>query len=304
MPGDQEKPFYLAMSEAQRAERVRRLKARLRRCTICPRRCRVDRLAGEAGKCGAADTVIVSSAGPHFGEESVLVGSGGSGTIFFVYCNLACVFCQNWPISRGVERGETVTIEDLAAMMLRLQRQGCENINLVTPTPYLYQIAAAIDRAAAGGLRLPVVYNSSGYEAVTSLRLLDGFIDIYMPDAKYSSDLAGELYSGVRGYYTHLQKALKEMQRQVGDLALGRRGTVYRGLLVRHLVMPGGAAGTAALARFLKKEISPACAVNVMAQYYPAYRAGEFPALNRRITAAEYRSARDAVQKAGLRLID
>jgi putative pyruvate formate lyase activating enzyme len=298
------KPFYLGMSEAARAARIRRLRANLAKCSLCPRRCRVDRLAGEAGECGAADAVIVSSAGPHFGEESVLVGSGGSGTIFFVHCNLACVFCQNWPISRGVERGDRVSIAELASLMIRLQRQGCENINLVTPTPYLYQIAAAIDEAAAAGLRLPVVYNSSGYEAVASLKLLNGFIDIYMPDAKYSDDLAGELYSGVKGYYTHLQKALKEMQRQVGDLALDRRGTAYRGLLVRHLVMPGAVSGTAALARFLADEISPACAVNVMAQYYPTYRAGEFPAINRRITTAEHRSARELIRRAGLRLID
>lgn len=303
MTGPVHEPFYLGLSEAERHERVERLRERLRECTLCPRRCRVDRLAGEAGQCGAADTATVSGVSPHFGEESVLVGRGGSGTIFFVYCNMACVFCQNWPISRGVDRGEKMTVEDLARAMLRLQERGCHNINLVTPTPYLYQIAAAINLAALDGLRLPVVYNSSGYEVLASLELLDGLIDIYMPDAKYSSDLAGELYSGVKGYYSHLRRALKEMQRQVGDLAV-EGGLAYRGLLVRHLVLPGGLAGTAVLARFLREEISGRCAVNVMAQYYPAYRAGEFPELKRRITAEEYLAAREAVRRQGLRLID
>lgn len=298
------RPFYLERTEDERLERIGRLEEILRDCSLCPRECRVDRLAGRAGQCGAAGSVVISSAQPHFGEESVLVGRGGSGTIFFVYCNMNCVFCQNWPISRGLESGSKVTIDELAAMMLRLQELGCHNINLVSPTPYLYQIASAINRAAGRGLGVPVVYNSGGYEAVETLALLDGFVDIYMPDAKYSSDMAGELFSGVKGYYSHLQQALAEMQRQVGDLAVGPEGLAYRGLLVRHLVMPGKIAGTAALASFLRDRISPRCAVNVMAQYYPAHRAGEYPELRRRVTAGEYRQAVDAVREAGLRLID
>ncbi len=304
MAEEKYRPLYLEMPAEMRRRRVRQFRQILEQCSYCPRLCRVDRTAGEAGDCGAPNEARVDGASPHFGEESVLVGRGGSGTIFFVYCNMGCVFCQNWPISRGLQKGETLSVEDLADLMLQLQRRNCSNINLVSPTPYLYQITAAIDEAAGRGLRLPVVYNSSGYERVEMLKLLDGFIDIYMPDAKFSSDLAGELYSGVTGYYTQLKTALKEMQRQVGDLALDRQGLAYRGLLVRHLVMPGEVAGTEALAAFLNSEVSPRCAVNVMGQYYPTHRADEFAEINRRITAEEYRSAREAVRRAGLRLID
>ncbi|MEW5786006.1 MAG: radical SAM protein [Bacillota bacterium] len=297
-------PAYLLMSADERRDRVERFKNILKRCIFCPRRCLADRAAGKTGRCGAPRDVVVDGAGPHFGEESVLVGREGSGTIFFVYCNLACVFCQNWTISRGVQRGELWSMEDLARAMLKLQEQGCHNINLVSPTPYLYQITAALDLAAERGLRLPVVYNSSGYESVDILRLLCGFVDIYLPDAKYTSNRAGEKYSGVKGYFSRLKESLIEMQRQVGDLVVDDSGVARRGLLVRHLVMPGGIAGTEELARFLKEEVSARCAVNVMAQYYPAYRAAVFSELNRRVTAAEYRSAREAVRRAGLRLID
>lgn len=296
-------PVYLLLPAAEREERVEKFRRILAECTLCPRRCRVDRLAGEMGQCSAADELVISSAGPHFGEERELVGYGGSGTIFFVHCNLECVFCQNWTISRGTEGGRTVSIDDLAAIMLSLQDQGCSNINFVSPTPYLYQITAAIHRAAEKGLRLPTVYNCGGYESLESLKLLEGFIDIYMPDAKYGSDEAGRTYSGVKDYYTRLREALKEMQRQVGDLRPGPGKIATGGLLVRHLVMPENIAGSEEIARFLSREVSENCAVNVMAQYYPAYRAGEFPPLRRRITSAEYSTAREAFRKAGLRLL-
>lgn len=255
------------------------------------------------GKCGAGADLLVSSAGPHFGEESELVGPGGSGTIFFMNCNLECVFCQNWTISRAAGRGDVLSGAGLAALMLGLQEQGCSNINLVSPTPYISQIPAAIDLAAVRGLSLPVVYNCGGYESVQSLRLLEGFIDIYMPDAKYGSDAAGMTYSGVPDYYTRLKEALKEMQRQVGDLKMGEEGLAWRGLLVRHLVMPGNIASSDEIARFLSEEISPGCVVNVMAQYYPAYRASEFPLLTRRITASEYSAARSEFEGRNLRLL-
>jgi len=275
----------------------------MKSCTLCPRCCRVDRLSGEKGLCGAAGEVVINSAGPHFGEERELVGAGGSGTIFFVNCNLQCLFCQNWTISRGVERKDSLSCEELAELMISLQSLGCSNINLVSPTPYLYHITNAIDLAAGAGLTLPVVYNCGGYEAIASLRLLEGFIDIYMPDAKYGSDQAGKKFSGVEDYYSRFKEAIIEMQRQVGDLVTGHNGLASRGLLVRHLVLPQDLAGSREVARFLSEELSAGCAVNVMAQYYPAYRAAEFPPLDRQITRAEYREARSAFQEAGLRLL-
>ncbi len=300
---DDKAPSYLKLSQADREKKIAELYQISDSCSLCPRSCQVNRPAGEKGRCGAAADVIVCSAGPHFGEESELVGRGGSGTIFFVNCNLECIFCQNWTISRGVERGETVSIDQLASLMLNLQNQGCSNINLVSPTPYLYQIAAAIDRAAESGLKLPVVYNCGGYEAVQPLTVLEGLIDIYMPDAKYASDKIGARYSGVPDYFTRFSASIKEMQRQVGDLVPGPGNLAYRGLLVRHLVMPGDLAESEKMARFLSSEVSANCAVNVMAQYYPAYQADDHPPLDRRITADEFNAAREAFRRAGLRLL-
>ncbi len=296
-------PAYLQMGEEKRSERVNKFYRVMHNCSFCPRRCRVNRLQGERGQCGAAADLYISSAGPHFGEERELVGRSGSGTIFFSNCNLACVYCQNWPISRGIDTDRPGSVEELARTMLHLQDSGCSNINLVTPTPYLYQITAAIDRAAREGLKLPVVYNCGGYESVESLRLLEGFIDIYMPDAKYGSDQAGEKYSGVKDYYSRLKEALKEMQRQVGDLEVGLEGTATRGLLVRHLVLPDNLSESETVAQMLKEEISPHCAVNVMAQYYPAHRAEEYHSLKRRLNTGEFLKAREAFLKAGLRLL-
>jgi len=296
-------PAYLQLSEEERSEQVDNFYRIMHNCTFCPRRCRVNRHQGEIGQCGAAADLYISSAGPHFGEERELVGRRGSGTIFFSNCNLACVYCQNWPISRGIDTDRPGSVEELARTMLYLQESGCSNINLVTPTPYLYQITAAIDRAAREGLSLPVVYNCGGYESVESLQLLEGFIDIYMPDAKYGSDLAGQKYSGVKDYFSRMKEALQEMQRQVGDLKVGPEGTATRGLLVRHLVLPDNLAESETVARMLKEEVSPHCAVNVMAQYYPAHRAAEYPSLDRRLNNEEFLRAREAFLKAGLRIL-
>ncbi len=305
MPVNDQKniPSYLKLGKEERSAKVKRFKQNLHSCTFCPRNCRVDRLQGERGQCGVASDLYISSAGPHFGEERELVGGGGSGTIFFSNCNLACVFCQNWTISRGIDSDRPESIEELAGMMLNLQKRGCSNINLVTPTPYLYHITAAIDQAAGAGLCLPVVYNCGGYERVETLQLLEGLIDIYMPDAKFGSDCRGKTYSGVQDYFSRLKEALTEMQRQVGDLKVNSGGLAYRGLLVRHLVLPGNLAESENIARMLKEEISPHCAVNVMAQYYPAYQAVEYPPLNRRLNSLEYLKAREAFQKAGLRVL-
>ena len=296
-------PAYLELDPQERAARRDQFYRIMQSCEMCPHRCRVNRLQGETGRCQVTGDLIITSAGPHFGEERELVGPAGSGTIFFVNCNLDCVYCQNWTISTGVETDRISSIEELARIMVSLQERGCCNINLVSPTPYLYHITAAIDKAAEMGLRLPVVYNCGGYESVESLKLLEGFIDIYMPDAKYGSNEKAREYSGAEDYYTRLKEALKEMQRQVGDLKPGPGKIAYRGLLVRHLVLPEDLSGSEEVARMLSEEVSPNCAVNVMAQYYPSHRANEFPPLRRRITSAEYSAAREAFRKAGLQLL-
>ncbi len=296
-------PAYLKLSPVAVSSQLTALRLAMESCVLCPRQCRVNRLKGEKGFCAAPSEAVVSSFGPHYGEERELVGESGSGTIFFSHCNLECLFCQNWTISRAVEGGVTEDSSALADRMLYLQKLGCSNINLVTPTPYIYQVARAIDLAAGRGLKLPVVYNCGGYESVEMIALLEGFIDIYMPDAKYGSDAAGAKYSGVSDYYSRLKNALAEMQRQVGDLQVDSKGLARRGLLVRHLVLPGDICNSEEISRFLYEEISPHCAVNVMAQYHPAYRADAYPELNRRISTAEYLAARSKFSVKKLRLL-
>mgnify|MGYP005851092511 FL=1 len=292
---------YRQLGVEELRKRVRESYRRLRSCDLCPRRCGVNRLKNETGVCHAGREVEVSSFNPHFGEEAPLVGTHGSGTIFFAHCTLKCVFCQNYEISHlGI--GEPVRIEDLSRMMLALQRIGCHNINLVSPTHYVPQILAALLKAMDQGLTLPLVYNTGGYESLETLELLDGVVDIYMPDFKYANPKTAAKYSAAKDYPDAVKKALKEMQRQVGDLSLDQRGIATRGLLVRHLVLPDNLAGTEEVLQFLASEVSPRCFINIMDQYYPAYRALEFPPLNRRITMAEYRAAVDAARKKGLRV--
>jgi putative pyruvate formate lyase activating enzyme len=267
-------PAYLALhGSGELAERARKAQALLRRCVVCPRNCRVDRATGELGVCHTGALARVASYGPHFGEEAPLVGRGGSGTIFFAGCNLACVFCQNHDISQPEhDRPEwEATSEQIARMMLSLQATGCENINFVSPSHVVPQILAALAVAAMDGLRLPLVYNSGGYDSLHTLRLLDGVVDIYMPDLKYGDDRVGRPLSGVHDYVARNRAAVLEMHRQVGDLQVDERGVAYRGLLVRHLVLPGGLAGTAVVARFLAGEVSLDTYVNVMDQYHPAH---------------------------------
>ncbi|MEW6183368.1 MAG: radical SAM protein [Bacillota bacterium] len=292
---------YRRLGEEELRRRVAAAYRRLKSCDTCPRECGVNRLKNERGTCRSGREVIVSSYGPHFGEETPLVGDFGSGAIFFAYCTLECIFCQNYELSHLGE-GEVVTIGRLARMMLELEITGCHNINLVSPTHFVRQILAALLRAAKEGLNLPLVYNSSGYESLETLKLLDGIVDIYMPDFKYTDPGAAARYSGVGDYPAVVKEALKEMQRQVGDLTVDKKGIATRGLLVRHLVLPENLAGTEEAMKFLAREVSPRCFVNVMAQYYPAYRAREFPPLNRRVTAAEYRDAVLIARKHGLRV--
>lgn len=277
-------------------QRAGQLKELLVSCNLCPRECGARRLAGERGECGAGRQIEVAGYGPHFGEEPPLVGRGGSGTIFFAFCSLRCVFCQNYEISRGKERYE-VSAEELARIMLKLQSTGCVNINLVTPTHYVPQVVEALETACDLGLRLPVVYNSSGYEKLDTLRMLDGIIDIYLPDIKYADAGIARKYSHVSDYPRIAGEALKEMHRQVGDLVLDEKGVAVRGLLVRHLVLPGGLAGTAELMQFIAREVSPATWINIMDQYYPACLAYRYPEIDRRITTAEFKEAVAAARK-------
>lgn len=295
------RPGYLALAESGELEaRGEKLLSLLGECRLCPRDCGVNRLAGELGFCRVGKRPVISSYGPHFGEEAVLTGTRGSGTIFFTHCNMGCVFCQNYDISHGSE-GSEVEARDLARAMLSLQRMGCHNINLVTPTHQVPQIVEALKLAAAQGLCLPLVYNCGGYEKTDTLRLLDGIVDIYMPDFKYWDESAAIRFSRAPGYPELARSAIREMHRQVGDLIADERGIAVRGLLVRHLVLPGGLAGTREIMRFLANEISRNTLVNVMAQYRPTYRACEYPELTRRITRQEYESAVRAAREEGLR---
>jgi len=283
------------------SETVQKLWGLMNPCTLCPRQCKVDRTKGKTGFCGIADIPVVSSVGPHFGEESVLVGRGGSGTIFFAGCNLGCIFCQNFDISHQ-RHGTKVTIEELAEAMLGLQKYGCCNINFVTPTHVVPAIAAAIELARKKGLTLPTVYNTGGYDSVETLKLLDGLIDIYMPDMKYSdSDVAEEL-SNAPDYPQVNRQAVKEMHRQVGDLQL-KDGVAIRGLLIRHLVLPENLAGTFDIIDFLTERISPKTTINVMDQYRPCYRAFEHTRINRRPTREEFQSAQQYALQKGLNVL-
>jgi putative pyruvate formate lyase activating enzyme len=284
-------PSYIILFEkGELTQRVKLLKEFLKECRLCPRECRVNRLDGEIGVCQARPELTVSSAFPHFGEEPPLVGSHGSGTIFLTHCNLRCIFCQNYDISH-LGSGEQMTSSDLTRIMLRLQEMGCHNINFVTPTHYAPQIVASLPEAIEKGLRLPIVYNCSGYESIEVIRLLEGIVDIYMPDAKYLDEKYSKRFSNAPDYPEVIKKVLKEMHRQVGDLTINSKGIAERGLLIRHLVMPGGIASSEAVLKFIAEEISVHSYVNIMEQYRPEYRAHEYPEINRRITHKEHLEA-------------
>ena len=306
MPEKRTLPRYCELSETGiLKDRVSQATALLEDCTVCPRACHVDRTAGETGFCRTGALAQVTSFGPHFGEEPELVGRGGSGTIFMSHCNLACEFCQNYEISQCRD-GQEVDADELAAMMLSLQRQGCHNINFVTPSHVVPQILAALVVAAEKGLCVPLVYNSGGYDSAETLRLLDGVFDIYMPDAKYGSNAIAKALSHAPDYVDINKEALREMHRQVGDL-LVLDGIAVRGLIIRHLVLPGDLAGTRGVMQFIAGGLSTGSYVNVMAQYRPMWHAmevaGKDPAyreLRRRITSREYRQAIDWARESGL----
>ena len=280
---------------------VQQMAERMNPCTLCPRDCKVNRSEGEIGFCGIGDSPVVSSVGPHFGEERELVGPGGSGTIFFAGCNLGCIFCQNFDISHH-RHGRAVTIEQLAQFMLELQSHACSNINFVTPTHVVVPAMAAAELARKDGLTLPIVYNTGGYDSVETLKLLAGLVDIYMPDMKYSgSEVAKEL-SGASDYPQLNRAAVKEMHRQVGDLQT-EKGLATRGLLVRHLVLPNNLAGSFEVIDFLAEQISTHTAINIRDQYRPCFKASSNAKINRRPTLKEYDAVRQYAIQKGLNVL-
>lgn len=293
-------PGYLELHESgELDERIERLYKILESCELCPRKCRVNRSVGKKGYCRSGKELIISSYGPHFGEEPELVGAYGSGTIFLTNCNLLCMYCQNYEISH-LGYGEEVSVDKAAEMMLRLQNRGCHNINLVTPTHFAPQLVKATEVAARRGLKLPLVWNCGGYENVEVIKLLDSIVDIYMPDIKYSESEPAKNYSNAPDYFERCKEAVQEMQRQVGDLEFDERGIAYRGLLIRHLVLPNNLAGSEKVLEFIAEEISKDCYVNIMDQYRPCGRANEYKELSRGPTSTECFRVIDIAEKLGL----
>ena len=299
-------PAYLGLHRTGELEkRAEALRAMMRECRLCPRACGVNRLEGETGFCRAPGaTLVVSAAHPHFGEERPLVGKGGSGTIFLTHCNLRCVFCQNWEISH-LGRGRETSPDGLADMMLRLQRTGCHNINVVTPTHYSAAILEALDTAAGKGLRLPVVYNTSGWERLEVLEMLDGVVDIYLPDFKYwDGDLSEKYSAGAESYPETTRQAILEMHRQVGVAKPAENGVMQRGLMIRHLVMPNNTAGSVDIVEWIAENLPKETYVNIMAQYHPAHKAYDYQELSRRVTRSEYAGVVERAKEAGLTNLD
>ena len=298
------KPGYLKLYQSKELfKRIEVLNQALSSCELCPRRCKVNRLKDEKGVCNTGKLAYLSSFSPHFGEESPLVGTKGSGTIFFTFCNLGCIFCQNYDISHLGE-GYPVEDEELAEIMLRLKRMGCHNINFVTPTHVIAQILRALPIAIEKGLDLPLVYNTGGYDLVSTLKLLEGVFDIYMPDFKYSDSEVAKRFSNAPDYPEIVKSALKEMHRQTGVLVTDKRGIAQRGLIIRHLLLPDNLAGTDEVMKFISLNLSKDSYVNLMDQYRPAYRANDFPPLDRRITTEEYTSAIKMAKEYGLWRLD
>lgn len=298
------RPVYAKLGARQVGARAAELKEIYKACRLCPRQCGVDRLKRQKGVCGSTSVARVASWHPHFGEERPLVGRGGSGTIFFSRCNLLCEYCQNWQISHLGE-GKDVTDDQVAEMMLDLQRRGCHNINLVTPTHLVPNIVAALQTAMVRGLRIPLVYNCGGYESMEALRLLDGIVDIYLPDYKYMDGKAAAKYSREAADYPEVcAAAITEMHRQVGNVLVDEDGIALRGLMIRHLVLPGNIAGTDRFVKWVAGTLGPATYVNIMAQYRPMHRARLYPEIDRRITQREYAQALQWAREAGLTSLD
>ena len=298
-------PPYLKLHRAgELRRRAEALFGLMESCRLCPRECGADRLAGEKGFCGASAPLRIASFHPHRGEERPLAGSGGSGTVFFTHCSLRCVFCINWEISQrgdGQDRG----VEELAHMMLKLQERGCHNVNIVTPTHYSAHVVQALDVAAGKGLRLPLVYNTCGWERLEILEMLDGVVDIYLPDFKYADGAMADRYSsGAATYPGITRQALLEMHRQVGVARPAADGLMYRGLMIRHLVMPNGVGGTRQVVEWIAEHLPKDTYVNLMSQYRPEHQAADYPEIARRLTREEYEQAVGWARAAGLTHLD
>ena len=304
MPVKREAAYRKLLDNGELEQRSLTARQSLQSCDLCARCCRANRRLGSKGAvCRTGELAVVHSYGPHHGEEDPLRGWNGSGTIFFSWCNLCCVFCQNWNISQegsGLERSS----DQIATVMLELQDRGCHNINLVSPSHVVAQVIEAVWRAAQQGLRLPLVYNTGGYDSMAALDLLDGIVDIYMPDMKFANAEAAREFTTAKDYVEVNRATVREMHRQVGDLIIDEKGIARRGLLIRHLVLPEGMAGTDDTLRFIAQEISPSTYVNVMSQYRPCYKAGEYPPLDRPLMLKDYRLARETCARYGLHRID
>lgn len=298
-------PAYLrAEQSGVLAGRVRQLWSIYRSCRLCPRQCGVNRLKGETGVCRSTSRAKVFSAHAHFGEERPLVGRGGSGTIFFSNCSLLCQYCQNWEINHRGD-GSYVSDDQIGRLMLDLQNAGCHNINVVTPTHIVPNIINGLRAAIARGLRVPIVYNCGGYESLEVIKLLDGIVDIYLPDFKYNDTKMAEKYSsGAAGYPEAAAAAIEEMHRQVGELVVDERGIALRGLMIRHLVLPRNIAGTDRFTAWVASRLTRSTYVNIMAQYRPEHRARDYPELSRRVSSDEFKQALDWARAAGLTRLD
>ncbi|MCX8028425.1 MAG: radical SAM protein [Brevinematales bacterium] len=294
-------PSYLKLSKNELREKADRLFEMLKECSICPRLCKVIRTNGQKGFCKVGCYPMVYSYTPHFGEEDILVGRRGSGTIFFTGCNISCVYCQNYEISQ-LMRGKEVDFETLADMMIELQDLGCHNINFVTPTHQIPQILKSLEVAIEKGLNIPLVYNSSGYDSTEVLKILDGIFDIYMPDIKYSNNTFAEKYSFAPNYFEIAKSAVREMYRQVGDLVV-ENGIALRGLIVRHLVLPKGIAGSYEVLKFISEEISTNTFINIMKQYRPLFKAYKYNEISRRIYEEELYEVVNIAKEMGFKRI-
>jgi len=293
-------PSYLELwTNGELQKRAEKAGQTLKSCRLCPRQCRVNRTGEERGFCRAGFLPMVSSYTVHWGEEPPICGPRGSGTIFFTHCNLHCVFCQNYPVSQ-LRVGKEVSVEALGRMMLALQNRGCHNINLVTPTHFVPQILKALCLAVEEGFRLPFVYNTNGYDSLETLALLEGIVDIYLPDMKYADEDVARAYSQALDYPAVNSMAIREMYRQVGVGTYAPDGTMERGLIIRHLLLPNGLAGTEKMARFVAETFSPPCPISLMTQFFPAYRAREFPELRRRLHRREFKEALEILDRYGL----